>query len=203
MINDKEYWENFYAMHRINDKPSSFAEYVINKYYDQQGGAKLLELGCGNGRDAIFFCKNNISAVAIDLAEEEIKYLNGLNIKNATFVSGDFTNLEKYRDFDYIYSRFTLHSIDEESENRVIAGLSKSLKSGGLFLLEARSKKDEFLNKEFGTSHYRRYLDFEKTIQKIISEGFEILEKQESQGLSVYKKEDPYLLRIVARNLRA
>ena len=55
--------------------------------------------------------------------------------------------------------------------------------------------------KKYGVNHYRRYLDFEETIVKIESKGFKILFCTESQGLSICEKEDPYLLRIIARKV--
>lgn len=198
MINDKYYWESFYKQHPINKDPSSFARYVFENYLETN--KILLELGCGNGRDAIYFASQGLNVSAIDLAEKEIEFLQQLNIENAIFNAGSFTDLKDYNGFDFIYSRFTFHSIDEESEDQVLSQLKNTLKKDGLFLLEARSSKDEKLDKVFGTSHFRRYLDFNKTIAKIESKGFEIIESLESQGLAKYKQEDPYVLRIVARS---
>ena len=78
--------------------------------------------------------------------------------------------------------------------------LTNVLRDDGLFFLEARSSKDEGLNKIFGDSHYRRYLNFDKTIKKLEDMGLVILEKEESRGLARYKDEDPFVLRVVARN---
>jgi len=197
MNSENEYWESFYKNHRINQIPSSFAIYVKDKYLDKD--KKLLELGCGNGRDCLFFASNGINTTAIDMAEDEITYLNSIDTKNVNFINGDFTQLSEFKNFDYVYSRFTFHSIEDKSENLVLSQLKNILKTGGLFLLEARSTKDEELEKVFGTGHFRRYLDFEKTIKKIEAQGFYILEKHESRGLAIYKTEDPYLLRIIAK----
>ena len=196
-MNDKRYWAEFYQKHRKGERPSSFAEYVAGKYVIT--GNKLLELGCGNGRDALFFASKGIQAVAIDQVVEEMEFLNSLKRSNVKFVAGDFSELGVYSNFDYVYSRFTFHSIDMTSENRVLSTLSDVLNSNGLFMLEARSTKDENLNKEFVDLHYRRYLDFEKTVAKVEALGFEILEQVESRGLAPYKSEDPFVLRIIAR----
>lgn len=59
----------------------------------------LLELGCGNGRDALFFAKNKIQTTAIDQVADEISYLakhcatTTKGIANPHFIAGDFTNL--------------------------------------------------------------------------------------------------------------
>ena len=49
------------------------------------------------------------------------------------------------------------------------------------------------------TTHYRRYLDYEETIKKIEDLGLTIVYKIESQGLAIYKDDDPMLIRIVAK----
>jgi len=197
MEKDKKYWAAFYQQHRKGEVPSSFAEYVIGKYVIP--GKRLLELGCGNGRDALFFASQGIETVAVDQVEDEIEYLNSLRPMNVKFVAGDFTDLRGLSGFDCVYSRFTFHSIDENSEDRALAGLPDLLSANGIFMIEARSLKDQNLNKEFGDLHYRRYLDFDNSVAKIETLGFEILEKQEARGLAPYKSEDPYVLRIIAR----
>jgi len=199
-MNDKNYWENFYKEHRNTSQPSSFAEYVKKKYLKSVNS--LLELGCGNGRDAFFFASElGVKVYAIDQVEEEIAYLKSISGENPNFIAGDFTNLSSYNKVDYIYSRFTLHSITKESEDLLFSQLNNQLNENGLLLIEARSKKDEKQSKFFKTKHFRRYLDFNSTIIKIENLGFEILEKVEAQDLAIYKNENPYVLRIIARKI--
>jgi cyclopropane fatty-acyl-phospholipid synthase-like methyltransferase len=164
-------------------------------------GKTLLELGCGNGRDSIFFAEKGKVVSALDLSIETIKNLSSMNVKNADFFHQDFSQLTNFKDVDYVYSRFTLHSVDEETERLVFQQLPRALKKGGLFLMEARSLKDESLEKAYGKNHFRRYLDYEETIEKLERRGFSVLEKCESQGLAPYKKEDPFLIRVVAERL--
>lgn len=199
MIDDQDYWNKFYEANGLVHEPSSFARYVEDKYF--QDGKTLLELGCGNGRDAIFLAEKGKKVSALDLCSKTIDKLSSISIKNAEFYNQDFSQLSNFTNFDYVYSRFTLHSIDEETEQAVLQQLPQVLKSGGLFLLEARSLKDEKLEKTFGTGHFRRYLDYEATIEKMERLNFKVIEKIESQGLAPYKDEDPFLMRIVAEKL--
>lgn len=52
---DREYWNSVYKKNFIDIKPSDFARSVINDMLLRDGG--VLELGCGNGRDSLFFYK--------------------------------------------------------------------------------------------------------------------------------------------------
>lgn len=197
-MNNKKYWESFYKKQRNNIVPTSFAEYVLQKYL--QPGKNLLELGCGNGRDAFFFAsEKNILVSAIDQAEQEINYLKSISNHNPSFIAQDFTDLSSINKVDYVYSRFTLHSITKKNEDLLFSQLFDVMNDKGLFLMEARSKKDEDQAKFFAAKHYRRYLDFDETYRKIEKLGFKILEKVEGQNMAVYKDENPYVLRIIAQ----
>ena len=114
-------------------------------------------------------------------------------------------NLDKT--FDYIYSRFTFHSINEKKEDNTIDWISKHLNAGGLFFLEARSIKDpmfkqgeQLSDSENYTTHYRRYMDLEKIIKKLENKNLRVIYQKESDGLSVYKDDNPVVIRLIVKN---
>lgn len=47
---------------------------------------KVLDMGCGEGKDAVFLAKNGYLVTAFDMAEEGLKKGRLLAEKNATFV---------------------------------------------------------------------------------------------------------------------
>ena len=114
MITDNKYWDEVYSANKLDHEPSSFAQYIEQKYLSS--GKSLLELGCGNGRDSLYFVENGKQVQALDLSSKTIENLSLLNIKNVEFLNQDFSNLAKFSDLDYVYSRFTMHSVDEETE---------------------------------------------------------------------------------------
>ena len=212
-MNDKEYWTNYYA---DNSKPadaSTFAEFIL-PYLDEN--KDLIELGCGNARDSIFFSKNNINVMAVDQVQSEIDFLNEhYKSDNIHFFCDDFTDLKntehdqiKENDFDYVYSRFTFHSINERKEDNALDWIKDNLKNGGLFLLEARSLNDPMFKQgealsetENFTTHYRRYMDLDKITKKLEDRNFSIEYKIEDNNLAVHKDDNPYVIRIVAKKL--
>lgn len=208
-MDDKKYWDNYYATHSKPAVASTFAEFILDKL---EVGKNLIELGCGNGRDSLFFSKKGINVVAVDQVESEINFLNeNYSNENITYLCDDFTSLAqsihdeiKKTDFDYVYSRFTFHSINEAKEDRTLTWISENLK--GLFFLEARSLNDPMFKKgenlsdtENFTNHYRRYMDLDKFVSKLESLGFEILFKIEDKDLAPYKDDNPYVIRIIAK----
>src|SRR5687767_14279252 len=108
---DIEYWNQFYTSGEVPKECSTFAQSILPLI---QKNEPLLELGCGNGRDAIFFGSHNIETIAVDLSETSIQKLKSnqkLERPNPNFVVGDFTTLStpfQDRYYGTIYSRFTL-----------------------------------------------------------------------------------------------
>lgn len=213
MKEEMKYWREYYSTHSNPSDASSFAEFILPKLGENK---RLIELGCGNGRDSIFFSKNGISVVAVDQVSDEIDYLNeNHKNENVDFVCDDFTNLGETSsgvilnsDFDYVYSRFTFHSIMEAQEDRTLDWIAGKLKKDACFLLEARSLKDPMFKRgralsetENFTTHYRRYMDMDKITEKLQSRGFEILFKVEDNNLAVYGDDNPYVIRIIAKKL--
>lgn len=203
----KEFWENYYVSNKVPVKESSFARFVLDYIEDKE--ASFLELGCGNARDSLYFSKNfkNLSVEAIDQCQNEIKFLNAnYASKNLCFSVKDFTNMVYFeKSYDYIYSRFTLHAINEDAENRVLAWIEKSLKDFGKVFFEFRSIKDEMLDEgiklsknENYTTHYRRFIGFEEFKQKLKKFNLKIEYEIESDNLAKYKDDNPVVIRIVA-----
>lgn len=212
-MDDKEYWNEYYKTHSNPGDESTFANFVLSRL---EKGKTLIELGCGNGRDSIYFSKNGMNIIAVDQVKDEIDYLNGkYKNENLIFVCDDFTNLIQSENdlirnsnFDYVYSRFTFHSINEKKEDRTIQWIEDNLKKDGLFFLEARSLNDPMFRRgkalsdsENFTTHYRRYMDLEKFTDKLESGNFRIEYSIEDNNLAVYKDDNPYVIRIIARKL--
>ena len=212
-MDDKKYWTEYYSKNSKPTNSSTFAEFILPKL---EFNKNLIELGCGNGRDSIYFAQNNLNVIAIDQVQEEVDYLNeNHKEENIIFLCDDFTDLANTSnsiinetDFDYVYSRFTFHSINETKEDKTLEWIEKNLDKGGYFLLEARSLKDPMFKQgkplsdtENFTTHYRRYMDLNKIIEKLESRHFEIIYKIEDKDLAQYKDDNPYVIRIIAKKL--
>ncbi|MDX1446886.1 class I SAM-dependent methyltransferase, partial [Lishizhenia sp.] len=128
LFNDKKYWEKYYKEQgkKFNANPSLFAKFLVKEGYLKKGDS-LIELGCGNGRDALYFAQKGLNVKAIDQSEFTTKNLN--EIEGITAETNDFTRLDDLSEkVDVIYSRFTLHSIDKKGEKRVLKWAQRNLK---------------------------------------------------------------------------
>jgi SAM-dependent methyltransferase len=197
---DNPYWNSFYAQPHT-ETPSPFAEHVLPLISKD---SCLLELGCGNGRDAHYFASHNIRVYACDLSDTAVKNLKS---DNPTFFVADFTNLSlDHLQIRTVYSRFTFHSISYESSLKVIRWVYDHLEPGGLFLIEARSIHDPLYGKgqlvaknAYVTDHYRRFLVLDELTADLKSVGFTIDSAVESRGFAPYRGDDPPIIRVIAK----
>lgn len=208
-INDKKYWSEFYFNNNeLTKKPSLFAQYLVENSVINEGDV-LFEIGCGNGRDSIFFAQNNIDVTAVDQCDKNISFLNEQH-NNISFISDDFTNLSNLESkVNVVYSRFTLHSINDEGEQRTLNWVYNNLKKDGILCVEARTLKDPIFGKGidkgnniwFYNNHHRRFIDALSFKNKLVEMGFEIKLFEENNGFAKHKDDDPVVLRAIMKKL--
>jgi len=208
---DKDYWNQYYSDCSMPvPEPSDFAKKVFSyiKSLTPRTSPHILELGCGNGRDSLFFIKNGMYVTGIDASNVCIDKLNRqtLDYPHAFFICDDFTKCRAVfqRQYDIVYSRFTLHAITYEQETELFNNLRDALKDNGRIFIEARSILDDLygLGEKIAThtfiynNHFRRFIDKNDLIEKLEKLGFEILRLKEGRGFSKTNESDPVLLRL-------
>ena len=66
-------------------------------------------------------------------------------MKNSMFVCDDFVICKALYQgqYDYFYSRWTIHAVSEKQEWELLKNVSSAIKTKGLFFIEVRSIKDD------------------------------------------------------------
>jgi SAM-dependent methyltransferase len=205
------FWNSHYKDFRVQD-PSDFAQFCAARYL--HGDDRLVELGCGNGRDGALLARNVTSYTGIDACPIAIEsFSKGIAGESAaagniSLKCGDFTALEFDPLFDgkgrlAIYSRFTLHSISYVEADRLFANLEKIAAPRWIFMLEARTIYDELYGvgksvgpHEFQTDHYRRFIDPAEFLNQL-GARFAVKYFEVSSGFARFADQDPVLLRAV------
>lgn len=205
---DKEYWKRIYMQQNEEHQPSLFAKHIAETYGVES--RKLIELGCGNGRDSIFFARMGADVTAIDQCENAVTFMQPLIGKGIWFECRDFTKMSDYSSlFDIVYSRFTLHSISAQEEKQVVEWAHRNLENGGLFCIEVRGQKNEIyrLGEPVDSepdafvynNHYRRFLNFDSFCEELRNHGFEIVYAAEQKGFAPYNGTDETYIRVIAQ----
>ena len=210
MYRDKDYWNEYYSQNpvSIDNKPSDFAKYIESEFLYEKNPSHILELGCGNGRDSLFFLSKGYRITAIDGSDVAIEMLNRMiDSDNASFICDDFVSSKEFfrTKYDCIYSRFTLHAISEKQEDELLCNAGYALKSTGILAIEARTTNDELYGKGieiekdrfFYNEHCRRFIDVDDYRNKLEKSGFDVIYLDESDGFSRTRDSDPVLMRCI------
>ena len=94
MLNiNKKHWNKFY-LRKQSRKPSTFARFINKKFLKKNlGEKKLIDIGCGSGRDSFFFAKKIYSVTSLDKSNVIIKNNNNFakknNFLNVNFIRSD------------------------------------------------------------------------------------------------------------------
>jgi len=199
------HWDEYYKKDNIPTFPSPFAEYVANQLSNKQN---ILEIGCGNGRDAKFFSSQGHHVTGLDISCEAIELCKKLySNKSLEFFFGtiaDIARMNKIK-YDLIYSRFVIHAMSLHEELKTLKMSYELLNIDGQFFTECRSIKDPLSRKgdklsqtERVDGHYRRFIILKEFEQRLVQVGFKIIKTIESNGLAKFEKEDPIIIRVNA-----
>lgn len=177
-MNNYKYWEQFYKnQHMI--EPSDFAKSL--KLRDKN----ILDMGCGNGRDSLFFAQNN-AVMGLDLFVEEIQ-----DYKNPAWFKSSIEDFIKFNtnEFDVLYARFLFHAIDAELQHNILKWAFNNVKD---VYIECRSIRGI----EPDNTHERRLINSKWILRECLWMGFDIKYFEENTGFAKYKDEDPIIIRI-------
>jgi len=132
---------------------------------------RVLEIGCGNGNDAIFLAKKGFDVTVIDISKRAIEIAKerakNANVK-CNFIAEDATDLKSVPGkFDFVYDRACFHFIPEEKRGKYVQTVKKFLIKGGYFFLIVSSDKDAVKGP---------YQFSKEDIEKIFGNDFDILD---------------------------
>ncbi|HEY0762861.1 MAG TPA: class I SAM-dependent methyltransferase [Pyrinomonadaceae bacterium] len=170
---DQVYSQNFMTMWYPNEDIIRFCSRLIqkqlthDKFDVKRRVERVLDLGCGNGRHAMYFARQGFSAAGIDVSEQAIEWAKdwasreGLEID---FRVGDIENLP-FDDstVDVVVSHGVLDHVHMSTARKAATEVRRVLGPGGLFYCDLRSTEDF----EYGTGDAAGPNTF------VVSEGFE------------------------------
>lgn len=135
------YDDRYRQVHEKNLQWSSDApSFIVSQVMKRRGigpDARLLELGCGEGRDAAFLLGKGYSLTATDISPEAIRYCRDRWPEYA----GDFRVLdcvggELDEKFDFIYAVAVVHMLVEDDHRaRFYSFIREHLKDGAVALV--------------------------------------------------------------------
>lgn len=127
----------------------------------QKDNPTVLEIGCGNGRDAQEILRHTNNYLGVDVSEELIR-LAEQKVPNGQFVVADIEEYIMPTDLDAVFAFASLIHVPKESLKKILQSIYDSLDFDGVFRLSmkyAEEYKEDTKTDEFGTRTYYLYSD--------------------------------------------
>ena len=111
--------------------PSGFAREVSALL---QPGARVLDLGCGEGRDSVFFAARGCDVTGVDVSAsglrkaERLARAHGVSVR---WVRGDVAHGIPNGPFDLVYSCGAIHYVPKRQRARLVSRLKAVTQPGG------------------------------------------------------------------------
>ena len=187
-----EFWDTFYKDKERDvpffcDRPD---EHLV-KYFKIIQPSNVLEIGCGNGRNAIYLAQKGCTVTAVDLSQQAIEWsreqadVQNVNIK---FICENIFNLKlESQKFDYIYDSGCFHHLSPHRRVSYIQFINKYLKTNGYFSISAFKENGKYGGSAFSDKQY--YMDrslhgglgYSKEKLQILFSGFQEIEIRDMQ----------------------
>jgi len=187
---EKKYMEKSWSKEKHQPYKSNKIDNSIKDFYNFLKSKKvfgsLLDIGCGNGKNTIFFQKKEFHSVAIDFAKTAIDICkkNAKSEKvNPKFEVASVLSYKSTREFDVIIDCGCLHHIRRSYWNQYKKTILNNLKFGGYFYIHGISngeankklpkhpkKRNWIINKK---GHYTTFFSY-NDIKKLLGNEFRI-----------------------------
>ena len=187
-------WDKIYSDDSafFGEDPSDFARKCYS-YFNEYGVKSILELGCGQGRDTIFFASNGFDVNAIDASKVAIENINQkIRQKNISLdlrhfkAKGTLPYDSSYFDAVYSHMFYNMRFTDEELEF-LFKESNRVLKNNSLLYFSVRSDKDVLYNKGkkidnniYEVNGFQIRFFTKRQIQSFLENYFEIKNIEES-----------------------
>jgi len=146
------YWNKLYSKENYFGTGQTILANSAKELIDKYSIQKILELGCGQGRDSVFFAKYGYDVTATDISENAINFVEKLknkhDLKNLnlfvhdTEKSFDFLN-EK---FDLVYSNLALQFFDLSQLSNIFSRIYNIMNKNSFFLFSTKKPGDKYFN---------------------------------------------------------
>ena len=148
------YWNDLYSKQNYFGTGPTILALEAQEIIKKNSISNILELGCGQGRDSLFFTNLGCKVVGTDISENAINFVkkikNEQNLENLELFLHDTLNpfVFKNSNFELIYSNLALQFFDLSQLSQIFSNIKKIMKPKSFFLFSTKKSGDKYF--QFG-----------------------------------------------------
>lgn len=201
-VDRRTYWDDYYAARADVRRPlpSQFATFVANEL---SGPTRIVEFGCGTGRDSVFFALYGHDVIGVDGSEQAVKASAALSDAlglQARFIAASIDDTDvadrigRAAGPSLVYARFFVHAITDAEEEQFFDLAARVAGPGDMLAVEYRTVRD-LSGAKVTERHYRRFVTPARFDARAFEKGFDAIYNVEGFGFAKYQQDDAYVAR--------
>ena len=187
------YWNDLYKKENYFGTGPTLLAIFAKKIIEDNSLHHILELGCGQGRDAVFFSRLGYNILATDISKNAIDFVNKVkkeekldNLEVLVHDTQKVLNVNNSK-FDLIYSNLALQFFNIAELEKIFLNIYELMKHNSYFLFSTKKFGDKYHN--FGNKISDNAFEYKKIIryffekhelESILKEKFQIISFDES-----------------------
>ncbi|HSH18662.1 MAG TPA: class I SAM-dependent methyltransferase [Candidatus Saccharimonadales bacterium] len=209
MKNQLQHWNHAHEQHWLSahsQKQTAFAEEVNRQLHPH---AKMLELGCGEGNDSLYFAKEGHTVIATDFSDVVIAENNKrLTHPSLSFRIQDISQPLEFNDghFDAVYARLSLHYFTDEVTVRIFREIVRVLIPGGHLFFMCKEVSDPIYGKGekieddmFELDGHVRHFFSEPYVRKLLDMSGLQLQSLEASHELIYDRHSAFIKAVATK----
>jgi len=165
---------------------NNLLQYELNRFISLlPKNARVLDAGCGSGRDVQYFLDEGLNAVGIDASEKLIESAKK-RVENGKFKIMDISNMEfEEGEFDGIWALDSISYLDENEISAALEEIGRVIKNNGILFVSVREGKGKifFRHEKLGKEEIPILCFNQNELEDCCREaGFEILNSYVEEG---------------------
>ncbi len=134
VMTNKPFWEEAFSKLEAVDTFGEPAEELVGLVGLLPTGAKTLDIGCGEGRNALYLAEQGFNVMAIDISAAGIQKLKHFADRKGLSVTAKVQDMKQYvftNKYDLIIAHGSLHLIEREHWASLIQKMKANTNAGG------------------------------------------------------------------------